>query len=737
MLMKKSNANKSTMFAAIVLATAALFCVVILVIRSLLYHGVMDEVTNITRQSAMLVDERVNCAFLDLDEYAYAISKMNIYDTDEICEYLKKCNETKNYVRLGYLDSEGYGYSTMGELGNLQGRGWVDEVLNGNRYVSGVWEDRFDHNEKSIAFAVPLNRNGRTVGAVYLVQRTEKLNSWFVQPIYDGQGFTFIVQGDNKIAFHPNKDFDGDGAGKSGMNPIIYERVLNMFESGSYGATHIRENKFGLNRYIGFCELKNVPGWKVVSSIDAVSITRSVNRVIAWLCIIFAIFEIALVYVIIKVLYAKKQREEETRKYAFTDELTGINNAGMFYMRLQSVLKSIRKSKFGILYFDIDNFKMINDINGYHSGDEVLLHIAKTLKKLLNNGELYARLFNDCFIVLKEIENEDTLPELFRQLEEEISHIESSTSLKIVLSGGIYYIKDKDVNIYQVINRANIARSTVKADKQNRLAVYNERLHEMMTDSTIIENDIRQGIDEDQFEVYYQPKVDLKTEKICGAEALIRWNHPQKGFLTPGQFIPNAEKSGLIVPLGRWCFEHVCQNIAELSEHNKKKMFPISVNFSKMELYQPDTIEFIQSIMRKYNIKGGLVEIEITETSELNNMDYTIGLIRRIKSMGIRVSLDDFGTGYSSLSYLKSIPVNVLKLDKSFVDNLEISTVNKNIINAVVALGKSLELEIVSEGVETQSQLNYIRECGADMVQGFYFYKPMPFSEFKEKLLNE
>ncbi|HAT4780956.1 TPA: EAL domain-containing protein, partial [Clostridioides difficile] len=282
------------------------------------------------------------------------------------------------------------------------------------------------------------------------------------------------------------------------------------------------------------------------------------------------------------------------------------------------------------------------------------------------------------------------------------------------------------------VNKANMARSVAKGKNIN-YAIYNEDVRNKLSEESMILDDIKIALVKNQFEVYYQPKFSLVTGEMIGSEALIRWNHPEHGFISPAVFIPIAEKSKLILKIGRFVFERVCNDLSEWKKQGKK-IVPVSINLSRVELYQPDIVKFINKTIQMYNLSSDLIEIEITETVAINELNILKNVLNELRKYGFSISMDDFGTGYSSISCLRDMPIDILKLDKSFLNGIEHDERSRNIAKSIVSLAKSLDLVVIIEGVESKEQAELMKQFGCDLVQGFYFARPMPAKNFLDLL---
>ena len=297
---------------------------------------------------------------------------------------------------------------------------------------------------------------------------------------------------------------------------------------------------------------------------------------------------------------------------------------------------------------------------------------------------------------------------------------------------GIYFVEEGEVDIQKAVNKANMARSVAKGKNIN-YAIYNEDVRNKLSEESMILDDIKIALVKNQFEVYYQPKFSLVTGEMIGSEALIRWNHPEHGFISPAVFIPIAEKSKLILKIGRFVFERVCNDLYEWKKQGKK-IVPVSVNLSRVELYQPDIVKFINKTIKMYNLSSDFIEIEITETVAINELNILKNVLNELRTYGFSISMDDYGTGYSSISCLRDMPIDILKLDKSFLGGIEHDERSRNIAKSIVSLAKSLDLVVIIEDVESKEQAELMKQFGCDLVQGFYFARPMPAKNFLDLL---
>ncbi len=439
----------------------------------------------------------------------------------------------------------------------------------------------------------------------------------------------------------------------------------------------------------------------------------------------------------------KQMEYQEQLKYqAFYDSLTGLTNRSAFTGYLQKFMHKLERIKeYGVLLFiDLDNFKNINDSLGHDVGDYVLKTFAKRIKKILRKEDIFARLGGDEFVVL--ISQTTSYPTAINEMALNISNkihevlkepIQSGIeTLYITLSLGIKTLQadEKDVNI--ILKHADIAMYASKNSGKNKTSFYDTAMSEQMESQLTLHNELKIAIQEEQFELYLQPIVDLKTDKIVSAEALIRWNHPQKGLIFPDAFIDYAETSNLIIEIGNWVIERAFAMLNELNH----SLEDIAINISLKQFYQNDFEDILLKSAKKHNLDPSCIKLELTESVTLKNLDDTIKKMLALKAHGFKFSMDDFGTGYSSLSYLKNLPFDYLKIDQSFVINMLKNENDKKLVKIIIDVAQQFDFLVIAEGVETAEHVAFMKQNQCDYYQGYFMSKPLPLLNF-QKLLQQ
>jgi diguanylate cyclase (GGDEF)-like protein len=425
-----------------------------------------------------------------------------------------------------------------------------------------------------------------------------------------------------------------------------------------------------------------------------------------------------------------QRKQSELYYLAHYDSLTGLPNRMLFSDRLEQACRDAeRKGQLvALLFIDVDRFKQINDSLGHSFGDAVLRAIAERLKISARRADTVARLGGDEFVILMEdLEDSDNVEvvalRVVDSMREPIDLL--GHSLVVTVSVGSALYPSDDTEISPLLAKADAAMYEAKSNGRDGFRKYSPATAIYNPASKLLENELRQAIERDELVLYFQPQVELASQDVRGVEALVRWRHPVRGLVSPGQFIPIAEESGLIVPLGEWVLHRSFQQFKVWQEQGLPPL-RLSVNISALQFQQPGFPEFLKELLAKYDVDPRLIELELTESLLMQNAGDVLRTLEEIKCLGVRLAIDDFGTGFSSLSYLSRFPIDRLKIDQSFVRNVEHSPANESIARAIVALANSLSLEIIAEGIETAAERVVLEHMHCTEGQGYLFAKPMP-----------
>jgi diguanylate cyclase (GGDEF)-like protein/PAS domain S-box-containing protein len=438
---------------------------------------------------------------------------------------------------------------------------------------------------------------------------------------------------------------------------------------------------------------------------------------------------------------SRKKVEKQLIYNALYDNLTGLANRTLFSNRLSHAMQRLKRNQdylFAIIFLDLDRFKVVNDSLGHRAGDEILKTIAHRLELCIRPGDTASRLAGDEFVILlegiKDISDAERVVKRIQGKFQEpiqLSHqqiIHTSASIGIVM-GSLTYDRPEDL-----LRDADTAMYRAKSMGIGKYEKFDPSMHHHAVSQLQLENDLRRSLEAQEFIIHYQPIVSLLSGKITSLEALIRWQHPKKGLLQPGDFIGLAEETGLIVPMGEWVLRTVCEQISQWSLLGLNNL-RIAVNISSRQLIFEGFVDTVAQILAQTGIDPHILELEITESIVMENLQTAKKILHRLRELGVNLSLDDFGTGYSSLSYLHNFPVSKLKIDRSFMQQVKSNPENKDLVNAIINIAKSLSVDLVAEGVETQDQLKWLQNQKCNLGQGFLFSCPLSALDI-EKLLK-
>ena len=436
----------------------------------------------------------------------------------------------------------------------------------------------------------------------------------------------------------------------------------------------------------------------------------------------------------------RKRAEDMIRHLAFHDALTGLPNRALFEDRIAVALAQAHRNhqRLAVMSLDLDRFKLINDTLGHAAGDQVLKSAGERLLRHVREGDSVARMGGDEFMVLLPgaigaehgAKIADKIIAAFRlPFQTGVGTFHATASI------GMSFYPDDSEDAETLVQNADAAMYRAKELGRNTYQLYTPAMNLKASERLALERDLRRALERDEFVVHYQPQVQVGSGQIVGTEALLRWQHPSRGLVLPGEFIPLAEETGLIVPLGEWVLRRSCRQVKAWQEAGLPPL-RLAVNISMRQFQQPNFVDVIAQVLQETGLDPHFLELEITESIAMRDTDSTVQVLRKLRDMGIRISIDDFGTGYSSLKYLKDLPIHTLKIDQSFMRDLTSDPHGATIATNIIAMGHSLNLNVIAEGVETQAQLAFLKHQQCDEFQGYLLARPMP-AQALERMLQQ
>ena len=559
----------------------------------------------------------------------------------------------------------------------------------------------------------------------------EEFEGIFAESLYNGEGYEYIINSNGEVVANSVNRENGYNLYNI-INTLEdknnQQKLNNMKEQIKRNQDgQIKYNVKGTYYYTSYNYL-NINDWNLVIITKGSAIAEEYNKSLKITFGVAIIINLLAILIAIYIIISNKKKRRQLYQLAYVDSITGVGNKNYFIEKGMGILKKENKPYY-LMIIDIDKFKTFNKKYGREKGDKVLKAIAIKLKEIIGENEIITRLANDIFGVI--FLNQKNIDDIVGKINDEISNVKiDENEYKMLLSIGIYKIKDEDNDIFEILDKALIAHNMSKGNYNKRYFVYDDKMEEKIIKEHDIEMIMEEGIEKQEFKVFYQPKINNKTKKVDGAEALVRWQREDR-LIPPNEFIPIFEKNKFIIKLDKYIFEKVCEDIKDWKDWKDRinKKIKVSVNISKEHLLQEEFIEEYLKIASKKNIKPEEIELEITESAMVDEDFDMFNIFQKIKETGFKISIDDFGTGYSSLSMLQNMPIDVIKIDKSFINQPQI-------LEVIMKLAKNMDLKTVAEGVETSEQVERLKELEVDLLQGYFYSRPLEKSEFEKYWQN-
>lgn len=722
--------------------TIVVFVVIIAIGLTAKGNEVADDqvesyLAELSYQTSYKVNQRVDT---NLDTLLRLRDELGIIVASERSKVIDNTLYHSAFEEIGYVNEQGIlvGNSRQIDISNTN---IMSDIKKGNiNSVSNQLVKAADGTKGAIYAVLSNNSSDGAILAGWIP--TDTMVLLLDTDTIEGVGFShivsssgdFILASQNENAMLNKGDNFFDELQKKGLD--IDKHDLNTMKS------RMKDGKTGKIEYgvldEGSRSLTYMPlgrgNWYLLSIVPTDSYVYEINQFIGFAIIAIAGISIVLFSILTgSIYYISNKKNRLISKIAYVDPVTSGYTKARFDQEIRKIMDDF--SPFTYVVLDVRKFKLINDLVGSNGGDEVLRHVYNCINKHLKDNEFTARLQADYFEIVFTSINKDGISKRLLKIAEEINRFNSDRKdpYYLPIDCGIYIVNQVTDDLVIIRDRANSARKNNKESSQSHLCsciYYNDLERLQMVHEKEIDNAMEKALENEEFVVYLQPKIDIQTNKVAGAEALIRWDSPTMGFLSPDKFIPYFEKTGFIVKLDEFVFEKVCQQLQQWISKGIEPI-PISVNLSKRDLYDHKYIERYKAIQKQYQVPSHLLEIEFTETLFFENLDLLKRAIDEVHEAGYLCSIDDFGSGYSSLSLLREIPVDILKLDKSFFGEAGKERGDK-VVEHVISLAKDLNMSTIAEGIETVIQVEQLKKMKCDLIQGYVYYKPMSIKDFNK-----
>lgn len=720
-----------------------LCCVMIVMLMSYaqmlqrqLKTGIINQLQEVSEQSVVVLRGKIEEKFVLLEEIAHRFSEAEEFHVMEAVGDLKTIAERHSFKRMGIIVPIGTAYTTDDKILNASDSDFFKESMQGKSAVSDLLEDRISGGGNIIVFSVPIFKGENVCAVLFAAYHVEEIQELLSVSMFGGEGYSYVIK--------ENGDAVIDSTSPNGFRNFqnIYRSLAETSDTNEKPAQMLREalekEESGyivfhnqVDKYMYYAPL-GVRDWYILNVVPTGVMDSSRDDIMLMtrrLCIILMVLFLILLMNMIRI---ERQKKKELSDILYVDSVTGGYSFARFCTEAPKLVQETERNT-AYIFMDIDNFKVINELFGYMEGDRTLRYIWKVWKKCSREDEIFARRIADRYTVLWHFETRKELDDRVKNLVKDLqSELPENADYNLKVTMGIYIVQDKQENVQNTINYAMIAHSAAKEQAGVWYVYYDDEFRERLLRNKRLEAQMKMALESNEFQVYYQPKYSVDTRELVGAEALVRWRKKDGSMIMPDRFIPFAEKTGFIRQLDKYIFKKVCQKQHDWMEDGME-LVPVSVNLSRHHLYNDDFMEEYRTIVDEADVPVKYLQLELTESAIFENQESLCNIIDRLHTLGFRVQMDDFGTGYSSLMMLKSVPIDTLKLDKSFVDDFD-DKKGEKIIVSVIRLAQSLQIEVTAEGVETEEQYTFLKKLGCDIIQGFYFAKPMPEEEFTKLL---
>ena len=585
----------------------------------------------------------------------------------------------------------------------------------------------------------PLYADGQIASVLFFSFTVDEIKHNFVSDSFGNTEFFYVVdsEGNNIISTHSIKEYQNiENVFKAVPMDERYQgsRIVDIKEDMKNGESGVLMSSQGSQFYLYYAPL-NFNDWYLFSVVPAISVNASRNMVLSILVVI-CFFLISLFAMLIYIiLSAERRKQADLDKILYKDSLTGGASYAKFCVDVKKQL--VKGKKAAYIVMDLDNFKLINDYYSYEQGNSTIKFVYETWQGILKENEFVARIAADRFAVYMQYSNENDLRSRLEEFCQKCTIQNNGIMSDYILtpSIGVYLIEEKNTNIQQMQNSAVMAKALVKGDSDTLISFYNDNLKKQMTQKKIFADELIHAIENRELSVVFQPQFSTENDKLCGAETLIRWFKPDGTAVSPAEFVPLAEERGLVKELDKFAFEQACIMQTRMKE---KGLVPIdiSVNVSQQTLYDSKFNEKYLAIVKETGADISHIQLEITETTLFENNKIFVKMLRKLHKAGFKILMDDFGTGYSSLMLLKSLPVDFLKLDKTFIDDYAHPR-GRSIIECIITMAKQLGMTLIAEGVETEEQYEYVKGQGCHIVQGYYLSRPISFDDLCNMIIRD
>lgn len=714
--------------------------------------SVYETLAEVTEQQKFNFNSKISTDISAIKNLAILANSLS-GEKEEAVRTINELVKNSNFEYITIADTQGHALVSDGTILDISQDEHFLNAMEGQTAICNPKKSKI-RDAVIVPISTPIYRDGKIVGVMAGSYTAERLRDLFL-PSFNGKGFVYVTDSEGNIVVKPQNEYalivnrygetnlyDGFTRAEVSHGYETPEEMRQNLLQGRSGYTKVSID--GNSEFVSYAP-SGVNDWNIFVVVPEAYIasraTVIAGRASIFAAVVIVVFVLFVLYALFMQHRGRKEREAHTKQLeqlAYYDEVTGLPNLTRFKMDVGDILDKNPNTSFFVAKMDIVNFKMINELFGFETGDKVVMAVAGLIRQVRNKSgaEVGAltRVNADEFLLMDSLEpGVEELIERAEVFEESFNKYMTPVlgNHRVEFRYSVYFLEEGETDITGAIEKANIAHHIVKSQKNSNICFYDDVFKQQIMRETEIENQMEAALANQEFKVYLQPKYDLKEETVVGAEALVRWQTDEGPVISPNDFIPLFERNGFIVKLDMYMFEHVCEIIKGWLDDGKA-VVPVSVNFSRAHLANSSFVSQLEELADRFHVPKKYLEIELTESVILDNEELLEDLLNNLHSLGFKLSMDDFGIGYSSLGLLKNLPVDVVKIDRSFFVNNRYKSRAKIVIESVMGMAKKLKILTVAEGVESKDHIDLLREVGCDVIQGYYYAKPMPAEAFHD-----
>ena len=729
--MEQGKLYKKPVLTVMILINLGLSVLVVFLMRhvqTLLHEDVRVNLTEIVSQNKDAINSRLLLNLQNLDVTSERLTQLlRAVDNPDFgaiqAELALYAREHRGQT-LFVANKNGTAQTDDGPVMDVSGRSYFRLAVEGMPNISGRVLSRKTGDEVFV-LSVPLHKGSEIIGTLQKIYSVDDMHRICALSLFSDQGYMYLINraGDTVLhTVHEHCHQETDNYFSDIEMQGNTEAARQLRRDIAEGKSGFIETRLGSGTvFSAYTPIEDLHDWYLITSVPTDAVAANANVVIRlFYVVLFVIAFIFSSFIALFMWYQNRQRLNLER-IAFVDMVTGGSTYNKFLVDAAHTLEKIPAKRFSILKFDIDNFKYINKSYGFEFGDGILQYIERSLRNRLLPDEVLARISSDHFVMLLEDADEARVNKLLSGME--------NAEVLLSFSAGLYHIGDRSESINLMVDKASSAAQSVKGALNRRVASYSADFEKETLRNEELKRAVRQGLAQKEFVPFYQPKVNVLSGELVGGEALVRWRTPDGNYVSPGEFIPMCEQTGLIVEIDMLVYEQVLRFQRDMLDKGVEGV-PISVNFSRLHLLDKDFLTKIVRLLHTYDVPPYLIEIELTESALFDNLDLIYDFTRKLRSHGLLIAMDDFGTGYSSMTMLREIPIDILKVDKGFLAETTDNNRRDIIFAAIADMARKLRITVVVEGVESHEDVELMTSCGCQIAQGYFFARPMKEEAF-------